>query len=198
MARSTSPRAGSESSPSPRSFNYSKAARERAASRRRRRLTISRIISMTLRRGIEGLRFGFLKMFGRNLRTSISWLVHLMAYRTSPPSLSVTPIPERHVPGLTKTTYSWNWADIPVPAAEAFWHGWADGMSRRCSSDMDDLHSKLGAMYNRKYYRFGLTLGERGVVARDAMAYFVERCKEEAYPQRDPSKFDPYDDIRRS
>lgn len=196
MERNTTPRAGSEgtSQVSSPPFNYVKANRSKRLKRLRTRGTIFTTFASARRT----LASGFRTMFGNSMRMSTSWLARWRATKASTrmPTASVTP--ERHIPGLTKTTYYWNWADIPVPAAEAFWHGWADGMSRRCSSDMADLHSKLGAMYNRKYYRFGLTLGERGVVARDAMAYFVERCKEEAYPQRDPSKFDPYDDIRRS
>lgn len=88
--------------------------------------------------------------------------------------------------------------DLPVPQVEAFWHGWADGAARRSGLNDSLRYLNMGGMYNRVYYDFGLSLAERGIVARDAMAYLVERCKEEAYRQGDPTKFDPYDDIRRS
>lgn len=87
---------------------------------------------------------------------------------------------------------------MPVPKAEAFWHGWADGSTGRATALDVHRYLNVGAVYSREYYDLGLCLGECGVVARDAMAYLVERVKEEAFDNGDRSKYDPYDEIRSS
>lgn len=87
-------------------------------------------------------------------------------------------IPELKV----RTTYSWNWANIAVPIANAFWHGWADGSAGRAkvSDEFESYIINFGCMYNKRLYEFGLLLGEHGVNARDAMAHLVELCNDEA------------------
>jgi hypothetical protein len=71
---------------------------------------------------------------------------------------------------VRRTTYAWNWMNIPVPGANAFWHGWSDGMSGR----KPDHIVNIGRYYNKDMYDFGILLGASKVNGRDAMAHLVE------------------------
>jgi azurin len=83
----------------------------------------------------------------------------------------------------------WNLMEVPVPYANGFWLGWSDGCSRRVSSaDPLRIHN-AGAKFNREAYEFGLTLGESGVNARDAMAHFSLVCKNMAMSYEDAQKW---------
>lgn len=137
----------------------------------------------TYGRGAKSWLCGFLKRFTRNMGTSTfshvpytdptTWMLRNTG--------CTTPTVGGEIPELDqKTTWSWNKHELPVNWATAFWLGWGDGYSKRVETKDPLRHLNLGAMFNRAFYDFGLSLGESGVSAGNAMCHLVQLVNDEA------------------
>lgn len=134
------------------------------------------------RRAGTRLKFGFRLTLSTNSPRITSAAARRSGQRTSTPASTdskagpstsreptdvIDSTPER------RTTYMWNVYDLHAPWADAFWLGWADGFSVRTAPGKEERKLTLGWMYNAELYDLGLSLGHRGVNARDAMAHLV-------------------------
>lgn len=151
-----------------------------SAAKLRRPLSVTYISYTILGREVITWLSGFPKKSGKTSDTDTSSRVPYLDTRTlirqTTDGTPLPPLPER----VVRTTYSWNYDEIPLAWSNAFWLGWANGYAKISGLDDPWRELSLGAMFNRELHDMGLLLGQHGVNGRDAMVYLVQYCSDVA------------------